>query len=226
MTIIQFFKIVFGGSRKEPQDLTQQSNLDIANVQPASEEFVTAAEEPLSPVVEQTTEGSLDILATESQEPVHEATTSTEESTDVLKDFVNEIDKEYSAGTALSAGFNIENVDTDVVEQEQDPAKEITSLLDNTPYMSLADSCCNLVKELEKLKTKENQELIEQVVSRIKEGLLSSGAEPIAEETSYNVIRHIAIGKSIVRKGTPITSTIEPGVTIDDKVMIKAKVQI
>lgn len=224
MTIIQFFKIVFGGSRKEPQDLTQQSNLDIANVQPASEEFVTTTEEPLSPVVEQTTEGSLDILATESQEPVHEATTSTEESTDVLKDFVKEIDKEYSTVQTKPEDSNIEDIEAEVVEQE--PAHETTSLLDNSPYMSLADSCCDLIKELDKLKSEDNQELIDLVNSRIKEGLISSGAEPIAEETSYDVIRHTAVGKSIVRKGTPISSTIEPGVAIDDRVMIKAKVQI
>lgn len=224
MTIINIFRLIFGTSKRNSQDLTLQSNLDIANAQPASEEIVTMAEELLSPVVEQTTEESLDVPVTDNQEPVHEVTTSTEESTDVLKDFVNEIDKEYSTVQTKPEDSNIEDIEAEVVEQEA--AHETTSLLDNSPYMSLADSCCDLIKELDKMKSEDNKELVDLVNSRIKEGLISSGAEPIAEETSYDVIRHIAIGKAIVRKGTPIASTIEPGVAIGDRVMIKAKVQI
>lgn len=101
-----------------------------------------------------------------------------------------------------------------------------TSLLDNNAYMSLAGNCCDIVKELDKLKAEDNQDLINLVISHIKEGLISSGAKPIAEETEYDVIRHTAVGKSIVRKGTPIISTLDPGIAIGDKVMIKAKVQI
>lgn len=224
MTIIQFFKIVFGVSKKEPQDLTQQSNLDIANAQPAPEEYVATVEEPLSPVVEQTTEESSDIPVINEQEPVYDATTSSDESIDVLKDFVNEIDNESSIVQTKPEDSIIENIKPDV--EEPKPAPETTSLLDNSPYMSLADSCCDLVKELDKLKSEDNQELVDLVSSRIKEGLISSGAEPIAEEPTYDVIRHTAVGKTIVRKGTPITSTIEPGVAIDDRVMIKAKVEI
>lgn len=224
MTIIQFFKIIFGGSKKEPQDITQQSNLDIANAQPASEEYVVSEEEPLSPVEEQATPDGTEVPVVSEQEPVSEAATTSDESTDVLKDFVNEIDKEHSVGQTKLEDAIIENIETEVVEQEA--AHETTSLLDNSPYMSLADSCCDLIKELDKLKSEENQELVDLVNSRIKEGLISSGAEPIAEEPSYDVIRHTAIGKAIVRKGTPITSTIEPGIAIGAKVMIKAKVQI
>lgn len=223
MTIIQFFKIIFGVSKKEPQDLTQQSNLDIANAQPASEEYV-AEKESLSPLEEQATPDGTEVPVVSEQEPVYEAATSSDESTDVLKDFVNEIDNEYSILQTKPKDSTIGNIEADVIEQEA--AHETTSLLDNSPYMSLADSCCDLIKELDKLKSEDNQELVDLVNSRIKEGLISSGAEPIAEETSYDVIRHSAIGKSIVRKGTPITSIIEPGVAIGDKVMIKAKVQI
>lgn len=158
MTLIHFFRVIFGASVKEPQDLAQQSNLDFSNAKPASEE-------------------------------------------------------------KSRAGDSVDNI--------IEPGDETTtSLLDNPPYLSLADSCCALIKELDKLKNEDNKELIEQVILRIKEGLISSGAEPIAEETAYDIIRHTPVGKSIVRKGTPIISTIEPGIAIGDKVMIKAKVQI
>lgn len=216
MRIFQFFKIVFGVSRKEPQEQTQQSNLDIANAQPAPEEYVATVEEPLSPIEEQTMADGTDVSVVSEQESVHETT-------DELQEFVNEIDKEYSSENSKSEDTTDGDGLTEVVEPEPE---ENTSLLDNSPYMSLADSCCDLIKELDKLKSEENQKLVDLVNSRIKEGLISSGAEPIAEEPFYDVIRHSAIGKSIVRKGTPIASTIEPGVAIDDKVMIKAKVQI
>lgn len=217
MTIINIFRLIFGTSKRNSQDLTLQSNLDIANAQPASEEYVGAEEEPLPAIEELTTADDTDVPAVNEQELVHETI-------DDLQDFVNEIDKEYSTVQTKPEDSNIEDIEAEVVEQEV--AHETTSLLDNSPYMSLADSCCDLIKELDKLKSEDNQELIDLVNSRIKEGLISSGAEPIAEETSYDVIRHTAVGKSIVRKGTPISSTIEPGVVIDDRVMIKAKVQI
>lgn len=181
-------------------------------------------EEPLSPMKEQTTTDGTEVPVENEQKTVYEAATSSEESTVVLKDFVNEIDNEYSMVQTKSEDSTIENIETEIVEQE--PALETLSLLDNSPYMSLADSCCDLVKELDKLKSEDNKELVDLVNSRIKEGLISSGAEPIAEETSYDVIRHTAIGKAIVRKGTPINLTIEPGIAIGDKVMIKAQVKI
>ena len=224
MTIIQFFKIVFGVSKKEPQDLTQQSNLDIANAQPAPEEYVSSEVDSLSPIEELATSETADIPTPDTQEPVSESINSSEETTSELQEFVNEIDNEYSADKSKSDDSI--TVNGKIKDDESEQQAKTTSLLDNSPYMSLADSCCDLVKELEKLKTEENQKLVEQVISRIQECLISSGAEPIAEEPAYDVIRHTAVGKSIVRKGTPITATIEPGVAISDKVMIKAKVQI
>lgn len=215
MKIFQFLKIIFGVSKKNPQVLTQQSNLDIANAQSAPEEYVVSTEESFSLVEEQTTPEGIDASVVNKQEPVHETI-------DELQEFVKEIDEEYSLSRVISEDSIIKNVGTNIVEQEQ----ETISLLDNSPYMALADSCCSLIKEMDKLRTEENYELVDLVASRIKEGLISSGAEPITEDTSYDVIRHAAIGKSIVRNGTPIISTVEPGIAIADKVMIKAKVEI
>lgn len=219
MKIFQFLKIIFEVSKKDPQVLTQQSNLDIANAQSVPEEYVVSTEESFSLVEKQTTPEGIDVSVVNEQEPVHETI-------DELQEFVKEIDEEYSLSRVISDGSNIKNVGTNIVEQEQETLQETISLLDNSPYMALADSCCSLIKELDKLRTEENHELVDLVASRIKEGLISSGAEPITEDTSYDVIRHAAIGKSIVRNGTPIISTVEPGIAIADKVMIKAKVEI
>lgn len=225
MKIIDFIKALFGLSPKEPQDQTQ-SNLDIANVQPTSEEYVTPQDEQFSSVEEPVPSDRLDAPSTEMVEPVLEPEIQNDESTNELQDFVDEIDNEYSAVKQKQEETPAVSVQDEIIETTQEQKHDVTSLLDNSPYMSLADSCCDLISELDKLKTEDNQELVTLVGSRIKEGLILSGAQPIAEETAYDVIRHSAVGKSIVRKGTPIASTIEPGVAIDDKVMIKAKVEI
>lgn len=214
MNIIDFFKAFFRLSKNETQDSSLTTNLDLANVQPSPVDYT-------SPKKEQSLfEKKNDELA-DDVVPAVEIPIPHDESIDELKAFVDEIDKEDPTGTKK----NEDNVNSKVpfipVYEEVS-----TSLLDNAPYMSLAESCCELFKELEKQQSEDNSELIDLIKNRIKEGLFLSGAEPIAEETTYDVIRHTAVGKSIVRKGTPIISTLEPGVAIDDKVMIKAKVQL
>lgn len=223
MKIIEFIKALFGLSPKEPQDQTH-SNLDIANAQPTSEEYVTPQDEQFSSIEEPVPSDRLDAPSTETVEPVLEPEIQNDESTNELQNFVDEIDNEYSSEKQKQEEMPAVSVQDEISETSQE--HDVDSLLDNSPYMSLADSCCNLISELDKLKTEDNQELVTLVGSRIKEGLFLSGAQPIAEETAYDVIRHSAVGKPIIRKGTPIASTIEPGVAIDDKVMIKAKVEI
>lgn len=223
MNIIDFIKAFFRLSKNETQDSPQTSNLDLINVQPSPVDYTSLEKE------QTISEGKNDALpddigaAADPTIPKSETIIPHDDTIEDLKAFVDEIDKENPTGTKKN-----EDRDNSIEEVPITPVYEevATSLLDNASYMSLAESCCELFKELEKLQSEDNFELIDLVKSRIKEGLFLSGAEPIAEETSYDVIRHTAVGKSIVRKGTPITSTLEPGVAIDDKVMIKAKVQL
>lgn len=223
MNIIDFFKAFFRLSKNETQDSPQTSNLDLINVQPSPVDYTSLEKE------QTISEGKNDALpddidaAVDPTIPKSETIITHDDTIEELKAFVDEVDKENPTGTKKN-----EDNDNNIEESLIIPVYEevSTSLLDNAPYMSLAESCCELFKELEKQQSKDNSELIDLIKKRIKEGLFLSGAEPIAEETSYDVIRHTAVGKSIVRKGTPITSTLEPGVAIDDKVMIKAKVQL
>ena len=144
-----------------------------------------------------------------------------EQTTDELKSIVSELENE--AGVETDAKTCID----DKLEDEADaPQPWEHTLLDDTAYMALAEKCCDIISELETIQTEENADMSDLVKMRIKEALLCSGAEPISDETSFDILRHKAEGKSIVRKGTPISTTIEPGIAIGDKVMIKAKVRI
>lgn len=223
MNIIDFFKAFFGLSKKETQDTSRATNLDLANVQPSPVDYTSPEKEQT--LSEDKNEALADDVITTVETTIRkpEIIIPHDDTIEELKAFVDEIDKENPTGTKKNEdnGNSIEEVPITPVYEEV-----ATSLLDNAPYMSMAESCCDLFKELEKLQSEDNFELIDLVKNRIKEGLFLSGAEPIAEETSYDVIRHTVVEKTIVRKGTPIISTIEPGVIIGDKVMIKAKVQI
>ena len=144
-----------------------------------------------------------------------------EQSTDELKSIVSELENETEVGTCNKVPDHNNEQDEENVSQ---PCEH--TLLDDTAYMALAEKCCDIISELETIQTEENADMSDLVKTRIKEALLCSGAEPISDETSFDILRHKAEGKSIVRKGTPISTTIEPGIAIGDKVMIKAIVKI
>lgn len=163
---------------------------------------------------------SNDVPIEESVNPVPKIVPD-ELSTDELKSIVSELDNEAEVGTDAKTCIDYKLQDEAYAPQLCD-----NSLLDDTAYMALAEKCCDIISELETIHTEENADMSDLVKTRIKEALLCSGAEPISDETSFDILRHKAEGKSIVRKGTPISATIEPGIAIGDKVMIKAKVEI
>lgn len=104
------------------------------------------------------------------------------------------------------------------------------SLLENSEYMSLAQQCCDMLKELDvmykQIPNDQVKNYILQQKTRIREALILSGATLIDEETEFNLLRHQSVNSGIVKNGTPITETVEPGVEIEGRVMVKAKVNI
>lgn len=104
------------------------------------------------------------------------------------------------------------------------------SLLDNTQFMTLAQQCCDMIGELDRMQKQiKDETLIEFIImqkSRIREALVLSNATLIDGETEFNLLRHQLLSGSIGKNGTPISETIEAGVEIENRVMIKAKVVI
>ena len=122
----------------------------------------------------------------------------------------------------------IEEVDT--ITSQQATVEHTESLLDNIPYMQLAEQCCQMHQELERQRNQVTDptylDFIALQQSRIREALLLSGANYIDGEKEFNLIRHTPSSTGIITNGIPIEETIEPGIEIDGRVMIKAKVKI
>ena len=210
MEILKFIQRLFHSSRNVINDVVQGQHLSDVPLQqnlsdsPAIDDALLSNDVSLE---QQTT--SLSVVAPD------------EQSANELKSIVSALENETEVGTCNKT-LKHNNV------QDEENATQLcdNSLLDDTAYMALAEKCCDIISELDTIQTEENADMSDLVKTRIKEALLCSGAEPISDETSFDILRHKAEGKSIVRKGTPISSTIEPGIAIGDKVMIKAKVKI
>lgn len=116
----------------------------------------------------------------------------------------------------------IPNTEEDSVEEEH------KSLLDNSEYMALAQQCCDMLSELDRMQNQiKNEEVLDFISmqkSRIREALLISGATLIYEETEFNMLRHQCVNGGIVKNGSTICEFVEAGVEIDGRVMVKGKV--
>lgn len=114
--------------------------------------------------------------------------------------------------------------------EEHSAGEEQKSLLDNSEFMTLAQQCCDILSELDRMQNQiKNEEVLEFITlqkSRIREALLISGATMIDEEPEFNMLRHQSVNGGFVKNGTPIVETIEAGVEIDGRVMAKGKVRI
>lgn len=115
---------------------------------------------------------------------------------------------------------------TDIQTQQEDVHDESSSLLDNSNYMSIVESLTSLMQEIDDIEDLSSQEVADLVKSRIQESLLLSGAELIAEDKEFDVLRHQPIPAAMIKKGELIDSIIEPGILIENKVIRKAKVTI
>lgn len=210
MNILKFIQSIFCSSKNVANDDFQGQNLS----------DVPLRQDLCDPPLVEDELVSTNASIEETVRPLPEVA-SDEKSTDELKSIVSELEHESEVGT------DKKSVIGDKVQKGgETPQTCDNSLLDDAAYMALAEKCCDIISELDTIQTEENADMSDMVKTRIKEALLCSGAEPISDESSFDILRHKAEGKSIVRKGTPISATIEPGVAIGDKVMIKAKVEI
>lgn len=210
MNLIKLIKGYFHNSRNIVNDEVQGQNLSDVPLQQNLSDSSSIDDALLSD----------DVSIEQQTTPLPEIAID-EQSTNELKSIVSALENEAEVLTCNKTLNHNNAQDEENVSQPCDD-----SLLDDTAYMVLAEKCCDIISELDTIQTNENADLSDLVKTRIKEALLCSGAEPIVDETSFDILRHKVEGKSIVRKGTPISSTIEPGIAIGDKVMIKAKVKI
>ncbi len=103
------------------------------------------------------------------------------------------------------------------------------SNLDNSCGKQLIFELPTLLEELNKLRTQTTDENVISTIlfceSRIEEMMLACGCEPINEESTFDNSRHVPHPFSFVQNGCIIEKTIKPGLSYNNKVLVKAIVK-
>lgn len=101
--------------------------------------------------------------------------------------------------------------------------------LDNSYGKQLIFELPTLLEELNKLRSQTTDENVISTIlfceSRIEEMMLSCGCEPINEESTFDNSRHVPYPFSFVQNGCIIEKTIKPGLSYNNKVLVKAIVK-
>lgn len=120
------------------------------------------------------------------------------------------------------------NGDENIVIEK--PEEVSDSLLDNKPLVKVFAECADLLNEIDRIspsfRSPDSQLLIETINERLRSALYLSGGVPIEGDTSFDPIRHICLENPLAKEGSPICETLEPGVALDTRVFIKAKVRL
>lgn len=116
------------------------------------------------------------------------------------------------------------------VEAEPDVPSASASLLDNKPLVKLFGECADLLNEIDKLakdfKSDREQFLLEMVKDKILSALVLSGGKAIDNDSAFDILRHTALDVSDAKNETEIRETVSPGVMLEDRVFIRAKVNL
>ncbi len=116
-------------------------------------------------------------------------------------------------------------------EQEEQEQEQSNSLSDNKPFVKLFEECSSVIKDIDRLSARqfESQEtlnMMQHIESKLLSSLYVAGGQPIDNDTEFDVLRHSCIDKKDVSQSTPITETVRPGVILEDRVFVQAKVRV
>ena len=125
--------------------------------------------------------------------------------------------------------FGTECPEFNTIQEEPQNVSQV-SLLENENYMKLAEQCCEIYDDIEKIYQRttnpEVKSFLDLEKSRIREALLLSGASMINDDQKFDFVKHTAVFSKTLSNGRTIDSIIEPGIMIADRVMIKAKLKL
>lgn len=119
--------------------------------------------------------------------------------------------------TKVSAEISVKHVEQD-------------SLLDNQRLVKVFSECADLLNEIDRIsprfKSPDSQLLIEMINERLRSALYLSGGSPIDNDEFFDPIRHVCQENPMAAECTPISEIIQPGVELDTRVFVKAKVRL
>ena len=116
-------------------------------------------------------------------------------------------------------------------EKKEEPEEPIVaSLLDNKPLVKMFGECADVIKNLERIRpafeSDDSQDLINTVREQLVQAMILSGGKTIDNEKEFNTLRHKCQRGICANDGDKIINTLEPGVTLENRVFVKALVEI
>ncbi len=142
----------------------------------------------------------------------------------------DENDNTHYDGDRIQCGANNEKINIDTETKDaiviSDRVGE-ESVLDNIPCQTMIECCCQILDYLEHQESYGNADLteahsfIEQIIF---EYIVRIGGKIINNDTAFQPIRHKPAEKVFISPGAHI-AIVSPGILLDSKVLIKAKVK-
>ena len=116
-------------------------------------------------------------------------------------------------------------------EKKEEPEEPIVaSLLDNKPLVKMFGECADVIKNIERIRpafeSEDCQDLINTVREQLVQAMILSGGKTIDNEKKFNTLRHKCKRGICANDGDIIINTLEPGVTLENRVFVKALVEI
>ena len=116
-------------------------------------------------------------------------------------------------------------------EKNEEPEEPIVaSLLDNKPLVKMFGECADVIKNIERIRpafeSDDCQDLINTVREQLVQAMILSGGKTIDNEKKFNTLRHKCQRGICANDGDKIINTLEPGVTLENRVFVKALVEI
>lgn len=195
-------------------DLSEESDMELAVEHPDYLDCSTAATEPESVIREDIQIVPLTGELESAAEPKNEGSRESEHDAVIVQANTAEPDSQRQM--------------THEPETSVPPPKTDT-LLDNRPFVKLTENIVRLGDDIARhLPTlpPEAEEFAKYVSARLDEMLLCCGLDPIEEEHLFNIVRHQAVPAKNVPNGTPIASTLSPGLILEERVFRRARVEI
>lgn len=116
----------------------------------------------------------------------------------------------------------------DEKENQVEPIAE--SLLDNKPLVKMFEECAGMIKNLERIspafESEDSKDLINTIREQLVQAMILSGGKTIDNEKEFNTLRHKCLRGISANDGDKIINTLEPGVTLEERVFVKALVEI
>lgn len=145
---------------------------------------------------------------------------------------IENIDTNFRVTDKDDIQSNVEESKSEVVIEPSPPeVEEKTPLLKNEAFVKLVEECVDLMNEFDsytnRLESDESKMIVGLIVKRTQEFLERAGLERIDDvNASFSVLLHTPVPMIPVMEGEPIKKILQGGLMLENRVFVKAKVEI